>query len=283
MPQVKKITISGGGVKRLQHLAQPPEALYVRGNSDILGLPSLTVVGTRKPTAYGLQVTRDLIAGLAGHDLSIVSGLAFGVDAAAHNAALAANLPTIAIQPGSVNTIYPRSNFGLAQQILQAGGAIVSEHPGDVPVRKDSFVVRNRIAAGLADTVLITEASIKSGTMHTVNFALELGVPVLAVPGPITSAASQGTNKLLSQGATPVLSTQDILDCLGLASSDKQTKLTFNTRQEATVYEALQQPLDIEQLARSTKLSASELQQALSMLELESAITCSAGTWQRTA
>lgn len=202
----------------LKETADPPSLLYVRGASDLLVRKDLVaVVGTRKTTRYGIQATASLAGELAQAGAIIVSGLALGIDAAAHEAALAAAGPTIAVLPAGVtdDDIGPRANYGLAQRILQRGGALISEKPPGTPAYRSMFLLRNRIVAGMSRATLVVEAAEKSGALATARLAIESNRDVCAVPGPITSAASAGTNRLIAQGAIPAISSEFLLDQLG--------------------------------------------------------------------
>src|SRR5688572_6641342 len=219
-----KITLSTSDVpEKLRNIPNPPKQLFVIGKNvnELLNKPCVTIVGSRKVSAYGRAVTMGLAGELAKSGIVIISGLALGVDSLAHKAALDVGGLTVAVLPSGVDKIYPAAHFGLAKQILQQGGALVSEYPDGTPPLKHQFIERNRIASGLGDALLITEAAEKSGTLHTANFALEQGRPVLAVPGNITSPTSAGTNNLIKAGATPVTGVQDVLLALGLEPTEK--------------------------------------------------------------
>ncbi len=280
MNKIKVLTLKAPSAKLLRQLHKPPSELYIKGAYSP-DKPSLAVVGSRKPTSYGRKVVDSLVSGLRGYEVQIVSGLALGVDMLSHQAALTNNLQACAVLPCGIDTVYPRSHAGLAQSILRAGGSLVSEYSGDTTPKRHSFIERNRIIAALSDAVLIPEAALKSGSMHTANFALELGLTVLAVPGPIDSSLSQGTNTLISKGATPVLSAEDILEALSIAGEPKQTKLMFDSPQQQQIYAYLKDSgsSDTGILVKNLGLPASEVQSALSLLELEGTIACSAGQW----
>lgn len=202
---------------RLQHLPQPVLELYQRGSplEELLQRPCVAIVGSRKPTSYGQQVTHSLALRLARQGVTIISGLAFGVDSIAHRAALEADGATIAVLPCPLEAIYPASHTQLAETIAAKGGTLVTEYAQQPTVFKHSFIARNRIIAALADVVVVTEAAARSGSLHTAAFALELGKPVMAVPGPITNPLSAGTNELIKSGALPITSVDDIFLALG--------------------------------------------------------------------
>jgi DNA processing protein len=206
----KQVAISEHPFLRpLLQLAKPPRTLFIIGELPTIR-PVIAVVGTRRPTAYGKEVSFDLAYKLAGRGAVIVSGLAFGVDAFAHRGALGAGGMTIAVLAGGLDTIYPRAHQALAKQIVTRGGALVSEYPDGTPARKHHFLARNRLISGLSDAVIITEAAQRSGALSTVNHAIDQNKDVYAVPGPITSPLSAGPNRLIKEGASPLLDVTDI-------------------------------------------------------------------------
>lgn len=201
---IKKLTLTQDGYPAvLQQIPSPPAQLYHTGAplKELMKRPRVAIVGTRLPSAYGEQVTLNFATGLSEQGVVIISGLAFGIDAIAHKATLEAGGLAIAVLPGPLENIMPVSNRRLAKRILDQGGALVSEYAEDDETYKTNFVARNRIVSGLADAVLIPEASALSGTRHTVSFALEQGKEVLAVPGNIHSPYSAGTNNYIKSGA----------------------------------------------------------------------------------
>jgi DNA processing protein len=187
----------------LEQSADPPQALFLRGETSALSRKSVALVGTRAATSYGRFVTAELGHALARSGFSVVSGLALGIDSAAHEATLDADGTCVAVLGTGVNdrSIYPRTNAKLATRIMENGGAILSEFPPGTEGHKHHFPLRNRIIAALATTVVIIEADEKSGSLITAKLALDENRDVYAVPGPITSPRSRGTNLLISQGA----------------------------------------------------------------------------------
>ncbi len=198
----------------LERVAQPPRELFVVGCPDALLDPALAVVGARKATPYGKGCARRFarLASLRG--ICIVSGGARGCDAEAHRAALAAGGRTVAFLGGGCDRVYPPENLPLFQQIVDAGGAVVSEREWRFPPVPYAFRARNRLIAGISQATLIVEAGLPSGTFSTADEALAVGAEVLAVPGSITSASSRGANRLIAQGATPVVDDDSFLDAL---------------------------------------------------------------------
>jgi DNA processing protein len=176
----------------------------------------VAVVGTRHPSQYGLSMTQKIATELASWGVVIVSGLALGIDTAAHRAALKANGRTIAVLGCGINKIYPSDNKKLAQEIVRHGGLILSEYPGEQTVDREHFRARNRLISGLCRAVLVIEGTARSGTLLTAKYALEQGREVMALPGLAGTAAAEAPHLLLKQGASLVTSSQDVLDCLGL-------------------------------------------------------------------
>lgn len=202
----------------LSEIPEPPKQLWIRGTLPSFELKWITVVGTRACTPYGKAACEHLIRGLKGSPVVIVSGLALGIDAIAHQAALDAELPTVAI-PGSGldwDVLYPRTNHALGRAIIDAGGAHLSEYDPAFPAQTWSFLERNRIMAGISHATLIIEATEKSGTMVTARLATDYNRDVLVVPGSIFEATSRGTHRYLRHGATPVNSAEEILDALSI-------------------------------------------------------------------
>lgn len=254
----------------LQNIAKPPKSLYVIGSLPETRKPSVAIVGARKVTSYGRDVGYRLAYELAQRGVVIISGLAIGMDGVAHRAALEAGGMTIAVLAGGLDTIYPASHQELAEKIVQKGGALLSEYPPEERPLRYRFLERNRLVSGLADVVLVVEAASRSGTLATAGFGLEQGKDVAAVPGNITSPMSAGCNHLIRTGATPVTSSDDVLELLGLDSEPAQTPLTMaDNPSEAAILKALQSGVsDGHELEAASKLDASEFQQTLSMLEI---------------
>ncbi|MDB5181441.1 MAG: hypothetical protein JWP13_204 [Candidatus Saccharibacteria bacterium] len=247
------------------------DRLYVTGDNleDLLSRPRVAIVGSRKISAYGKTITAQFAAELARQGIVIVSGLAYGVDATAHRATLEAGGLTIAVLPSSIQEIYPAAHRGLAEQIAQSGGALLSEYEPDTPTMKHNFIGRNRIVSGMSDVLLITEAAINSGTMHTARFALEQGKDVLAIPGNITSLTSAGTNNLIKSGATPVTCPQDVLHALGINTTVSIPKVKGSNTIEQTILNLMEENIaDANELLIRSELSTDQFNQALVMMEI---------------
>lgn len=256
----------------LRNIPSPPKQLYVMGESfdKLIKRPRLAIIGSRTPTAYGKDVTHRLAYELAEQGIVIISGLALGVDAIAHKAAIEAGGLGIVVLPSPLSYIVPSTNRGLARDILNLGGAIVSEYPDGIPPMRQNFIARNRLMSGLADAVLITEASEKSGTLHTVKFALDQGRDVLAVPGSINSLASVGANNIIRRGATPITKTSDVLEELGLNNHAIAAKdVKGRNQHEQTVLDLMLDGVaNGDKLLELSGLTAIEFSQVLTMLQL---------------
>lgn len=196
----------------LKEIYDPPISLYIRGDSHILNQPGVAIVGCRECTEYGKQVAKYFSYQLANEGVCIISGLAKGIDAYSHIGCLGANGKTIAVVGNGLDTIYPKENLELARKILEKGGAIVSEYPLGTKPDRMNFPARNRIISGMSKGILVVEAKEKSGTLLTVDFALEQGRDVFVVPGNINSVCSVGTNDLIKQGAKMVTTYEEVLE-----------------------------------------------------------------------
>ena len=276
----KVVPDSNPYLKELANIDNKPQALYYLGEIPKQRQPTIAIVGTRKPTSYGVEVTSRLASKLTKRGFIIVSGLALGTDALAHRACLDAGGTTIAIIPSQLPNIYPRSNSALARRIVEKGGAVLSEHSVDDTepyiLGRWSFLERNRLVSGVADAVLITEASKRSGTLNTAAHALAQGKDVFVVPGNITSPQSAGCNALIKQGATPVTCAEDIISVVAPEAmpAASQPKLPLGTTPaETIIIEQLARGVrDGDELQKTAKLSATEFSTALTMLELSGAI-----------
>ncbi len=267
---------------RLRNIPGPPQSLFIRAAKDTLFAKLMrhkrvAIVGSRKVTAYGQLVTERFAGELAAQGIVIVSGLALGVDAIAHRATLEAEGLTMAVLPTPIDNIQPRTNAGLAQQILTSNGVLVSEYPPGSTVFKTNFVARNRIVTGLVDALLITEATEDSGTLHTARFALEQGIDVLAVPGNIYSSLSAGTNNLIKTGATPVTDTTDVLFALGHTTAAEAGPTKFRIKgvnqDEQQIIDLIEQGMvEGNELLAASGMSVEQFNHHLTMLEITTKI-----------
>lgn len=268
--------------EEIQHHPGAPERLFYRGKMPKNRIKTVAIVGTRKPTNYGREVAQKIATEVALRGGIVVSGLALGIDGVAHKAAIDTGGITIAVLANGLDKIYPSSHTGLAQKILETGGAIISEYPAGTPALPHQFLARNRIVSGLADAVVIVEAAARSGTLSTANHALEQGKEVFAVPGNITSPLSAGCNKLIKQGATPLAEISDLIDFLFPESENSsQTKSPIgDTPEENLILEIISGGVrNGEEILKISKLTASDFNQAMTMLEIKGIISNIQGEW----
>jgi DNA processing protein len=258
----------------LAHIPAAPKQLFIMGKLPSQRLPSVAIVGTRKPSSYGKEVTQRLTYDLAKKGVVIISGLALGVDGIAHRAALEADGTTIAVLANGLPQIYPATHKDLADQIIQQGGAILSEYEPETSARTYQFLQRNRIVSGLSDAIIITEAAARSGTLNTAMHALEQGKEVFVVPGNITSPLSSGCNTLLKQGARPATCADDILEVIAPDLLQSQATLALgNSPLETTIIQLLTGGVrDGEELQQRSGSSISEFNTALTMMEITGTI-----------
>ena len=200
---------------KLGDLPSKPIVLYVAGNPEVLSMPGIAMVGTRLPTLYGTDMAQAFAAGIAGNGMSVISGLATGIDAYAHRGALAAGGVTIGVLGGALDKFFPEENRSLGRQIVASGGAVVCEYPFGFPPGRKTFPQRNRIVAALARGVLAVESPIQSGTLITCDFAKKLGRTLMAVPGNLDSKNSAGCWKLIREGAVMVTCVKDAVAAVG--------------------------------------------------------------------
>lgn len=251
-------------------IALVPKKLYYIGKLPETRIPTVAIVGTRKPTKYGIEVTHRLSYDLAKRGVVIMSGLALGVDAIAHRAALEAGGITMAVQGNGLGRIGPATNRQLAENIIDKGGAILSEYEPDVQARAWTFLERNRIVSGLSDAIIITEASARSGTLNTASHALEQGRDVFVVPGNITSPLSVGCNQLIKQGASIVTSAEDVLEVIAPQLLKPQSMLALGENPlQVHIIQLLQSGIrDGDELQVHANVTASEFATELTMMEL---------------
>lgn len=258
----------------LDNIAKTPKKLYFIGALPESRAPTVAIVGTRKPTSYGKEVTHKLSYELARRGVIIVSGLALGVDGLAHRAALEAGGTTLAILANGLPRIYPASHKGLADDIIKKGGAVITEYEPDTEAWPNQFLERNRIVSGLSDAVIITEAAARSGTLNTAMHALEQGKEVFVVPGNITSPMSSGCNALLKQGATPITAYEDVLERIAPDLMQPQTSLALgNTPEETVILTLLAGGVrDGDELQQKAGIKPAEFASIMTMLEMSGTI-----------
>lgn len=270
--------------RALLEIADPPSVLYVRGNIDLLHRRGLAVVGSRNATPQGVQTAENFSRALAAQGLTIISGLALGIDAAAHRGALAAGGKTIAVIGTGADRIYPARNRDLALAIAEHG-AIVSEFPLGTPAIASNFPRRNRIISGLSRGVLVVEAAPESGSLITARLAAEQGREVFAIPGSIHSPVARGCHRLIKQGAKLVETAQDVLEEFGNYPEPADVPAALSAESENAVLSALgHDPCTLDDLVERTGLTADRLLTELLTLELAGSIATLPGNrYQRLA
>ncbi|MBI2049174.1 MAG: DNA-protecting protein DprA [Parcubacteria group bacterium] len=268
----------------LREIPEPPKMLSIIGELPPEDALWLAVVGSRRFTSYGKEVCEKIIGELSGQNIVIVSGLALGIDAIAHHAALATGLTTVAI-PGSglgEAVLYPRTHLTLARHIVEKGGALLSEFPNDFRATPFSFPQRNRLMAGITRGTLIIEAGEKSGTLITARLALDYNRDVFVVPASIFSRNSAGSNRLLRQGAAPVTCGADILEQWGIVENEKckfqNAKLLEEcSDEEKKILSLLNEPLPRDEIIRTLGMPVHEASALLSAMEIKGLIKESMG------
>lgn len=261
-----------GYPRRLIEIDQPPPVLYVRGEIKQQDEVAVAVVGTRRVTRYGTQVTQEIAGALAQNGVCVVSGMARGVDALAHSAAMEAGGRTIAVLGSGLDQIYPPEHRTLAERIVRQG-ALISDYPPGTKPDATNFPPRNRIISGLSLAVVVVEAGEKSGALITASFAADQGRDVFAVPGNIKSPQSAGTNRLIQKGAFPFVTVEDLLEVLDITVLHQQQaarKILPTDPMEAQIYDVLQeQPLHVDEISRLAKLPVAQVTSTLTLMELK--------------
>jgi DNA processing protein len=264
---------SKGYPKYLKEISHPPPLLYVRGEIREEDEWAIGVVGTRRKTAYGRQVTTDLVRGLVNNKVTIVSGLARGIDSIAHKAAVEMGGRTIAVMGSGLDIIYPSENRPLANRIINGHGAVISEFPLGTKPEAKNFPPRNRVISGLSMGVIVVEAGKRSGALITADFALEQDREVFAVPGNVTSPASRGTNSLIQEGAKLVRNVEDVLEELNMVMIQEKTAVQLAMPESAEEAQLLQnlthQPTHIDELTQQVQLPSALVSSTLTLMELK--------------
>lgn len=263
----------------LEEIPQLPKKLFYAGATPDWKRKLICIVGARRNTNYGKEATEIFVAGLRNYPITIVSGLAFGIDSIAHKAAIANKLPTIAV-PGSglsPKVLHPRSHTPLAEEILASGGTLMNEFNPEFKATHWSFPQRNRIMAGMSHATLVIEAEKKSGTLITARLATEYNRDVLALPGSIFNTTSEGPHLLIRLGATPIRDSEDILEALHLENKNEnrennEDKYFDCSEKEMTIIKLLIEPLPRDEVLRKAGFPTGETQTLLSLLELKGLI-----------
>jgi DNA processing protein len=258
--------------QRLKEIDQPPPVLYLRGEYLPDDLFAVAIVGTRRATPYGRQITEELASFLASHGITVVSGLARGIDAIAHQTALKAGGRTIGVLGSGVDKIYPPEHRALADKMIESG-AVVSDYAPGTPPDATNFPPRNRIISGLSLAVVVIEAGETSGALITAEFAAEQGREIFAVPGSILAPQSKGTNKLIQNGALPLLSVNDLMQALDLTrmgAHKAARKIIPADETEARLMSVLSlEPLHVDEIRNQTELPIEKVSATLALMELK--------------
>ncbi|HUQ20999.1 MAG TPA: DNA-processing protein DprA [Gemmatimonadaceae bacterium] len=257
----------------LEDLDNPPEQLYALGDHDMLRRPIVSIVGTRNPTSYGLRITRAIAGALVSAGVSIVSGMAKGIDAAAHRAALEAGGRTVAVLGTGIDVPYPAAHRQL-HQLLSEKALVVSENPRGMRAQKGAFPKRNRIIAALSPLTIVIEAGEKSGARNTAEHALRLGRNVGAVPGPADSPQSVGCHDLLRAGCHLIADVQDATQLLGLSPPPRPRNPVLNQHESAVWGALADDGLDVDALSARSNLPARECLAAVTTLEMMGMVEC---------
>lgn len=280
LPAISKINFEDSNYPSLlKEIYDYPKTLYCLGNLNIEKEIAVAIVGTRKATSEGLLLAKQIASELASYGVVIISGLALGIDAAAHLGTLVANGKTIAVLANGLDTIYPKQHYGLALKILEKNGAIISEYPAGAPTFKNQFLERNRIVCGMSIATVVIEAPIRSGSLVTARLAIESGRDVFVSPGPIRHQNYKGSHLLIRNGARLITSAEDILEDLQSiipSHSIKQDKIeNITDASQLSVMQALQNrdvEITVDNIVELTKLESHIVNQTLSFLILDGII-----------
>lgn len=273
---VKVVTWDEEGYpRRLKEIDQPPSVLYIRGTLTQELEWAVAVVGTRHVTAYGRQVAEEISGTLARNGVTVISGLARGIDTIAHQAALNAQGYTIAVLGCGVDVVYPPENRRLAAQVVEHG-ALISDYPLGAAPEGQNFPPRNRIISGISQAVIVVEAGVTSGSLITASFAAEQGRDVFAVPGSILAPQCQGTNRLIRDGAIPLISPQDVLEALNLemVTEHRSARVALPTEPlERQLYDVLgHEPMHVNDICNQSQLPIERVSATLALMELKGSV-----------
>ena len=264
--------------EKFKNMQNPPFCLYVRGNIDALHKPSVAIVGSRKISKYGTHATTAFANSIAKEDVVIVSGLALGTDAIAHKGALEAHGKTVAVLAGGIDdaTITPHSHLSLSQEIVTNGGTLISEYPIGTEPHRGTFPTRNRLMAMLADAVIVIEATKKSGTLITAEYAKKYDRPLFALPGSIFSDNALGPNMLIQSGcAKPILASNDVLSLFDKKESASKELLTFTDKNHETIYKIISkhpEGIQVNKLIKESNLDTNTISSTLTLLEIDNIV-----------
>ena len=251
-----------------------PRKLYIRGNLPPQDALLIAIVGTRRPTSYGREAAREIAFFLASSGVTIVSGMALGIDSEAHKGCMEAEGKTIAILGSGIleNVIYPRENRNLAREIVKSGGCLISEYEPDQKPELWTFPQRNRIIAGISKGVVVIEAREKSGALITARLATEYGRELFALPGSIFHETTKGPHQLIKDGATPISSPRDILDAFGILQTKQAEATKEISEREKEILTILAEPLDMDSIIRKSGGGSADIQSLVGLMEIRGII-----------
>ncbi len=260
-----------------------PFGIFYKGNISMVNeKKNISIVGSRKCTRYGIDVTNSMVEQLSPYEINIVSGMAKGIDSVAHRAAIKNNINTIAVLGSGIDVIYPKENYRLYHEILENSGCIISEFPLGTPPLSRNFPMRNRIISGMCELLVVTEGGEKSGTLITVGAALEQGKNIIVVPGSIFSSESKGTNKLIKDGAYVYTDIEDVLNLLNISrvSIDNKNITTVKGKLEERIYQVIDDnPIHIDKIIKLVDVDINRLYKLLFELQVKEEILCLSGNF----
>ncbi|WP_346895726.1 DNA-processing protein DprA [Clostridium sp. UBA7503] len=260
-----------------------PFGMFYKGNISMINeKKNISIVGSRKCSRYGIDVTNSIVEQLSPYEINIVSGMAKGIDSVAHRAAIKNNINTIAVLGSGIDVIYPKENYRLYHEILEKGGCIISEFPLGTPPLSRNFPMRNRIISGMCELLVVTEGGEKSGTLITVGAALEQGKNIIVVPGSIFSSESRGTNKLIKDGAYVYTDIEDVLNLLNISriSMDNRNITTVKSKLEERIYQVIDDnPIHIDKIIKLVDVDINRLYKLLFELQVKEEILCLSGNF----
>ncbi|WP_346912818.1 DNA-processing protein DprA [Clostridium sp.] len=269
--------------KSLLQYDDAPFGMFYKGNISMINeKKNISIVGSRKCSRYGIDVTNSMVEQLSPYEINIVSGMAKGIDSVAHKAAIKNKIKTVAVLGSGIDVIYPKENYRLYHEILEKDGCIISEFPLGTPPLSRNFPMRNRIISGICELLIVTEGGEKSGTLITVGTALEQGKNIIVVPGSIFSSESKGTNKLIKDGAYVYTDIEDVLNLLNISRvwMDNRSITTVKSKLEERIYQIIDDnPIHIDKIIKLVDIDINRLYKLLFELQVKEEILCLSGNF----
>lgn len=269
--------------KSLLQYDDAPFGMFYKGNISMINeKKNISIVGSRKCSRYGIDVTNSMVEQLSPYEINIVSGMAKGIDSVAHKAAIKNKINTVAVLGSGIDVIYPKENYRLYHEILEKDGCIISEFPLGTPPLSRNFPMRNRIISGICELLIVTEGGEKSGTLITVGAALEQGKNIIVVPGSIFSSESKGTNKLIKDGAYVYTDIEDVLSLLNISRvwMDNRIITTVKSKLEERIYQIIDDnPIHIDKIIKLVDIDINRLYKLLFELQVKEEILCLSGNF----